>query len=404
MDQLKKSIFWNSAGIMTFAASTVLMSVLVTRINGIETGGVFSVAWGIAQNLYQIGILGVDKYQSTDFENKYSFSVYCTVKIISSAMMLALLVIVGILANSKEERFLIYQLGVYMAMYSVSVLFQSLFFQNRRIDLSGKSMYYGFAFSFIVFGVVLLIFKSLPVALVLMNIAYFFVNIFVTVKPAFKYAEIKVSFNRKEITALIGECFPLFIAAFFIILLVNMSRYLLKGYSDATTLGYFNIVFLPMLVINNLSSIIFKPIIPLFYDCMNTKEYKKLYKMIARQIFLILGLTLVGTVVVHSFAMNILSMVFAVDVTPYKTETSLVIFSGFFYAVGVLFYYLLTTFRRQNLILVGYAVAVLLTITLGIVLVKNFGMLGAILSFGTGQVFVAAFFAVCLYRYIKSVK
>ncbi len=48
-EQLKKNYFWNTLGSLMNAASTVLMLMVVTRTMGAAAGGVFSLAYAVAQ-------------------------------------------------------------------------------------------------------------------------------------------------------------------------------------------------------------------------------------------------------------------------------------------------------------------------------------------------------------------
>ena len=48
-EQLRKNYFWNTLGSLMNAASMVLMLMVVTRTMGAAAGGVFSLAYAVAQ-------------------------------------------------------------------------------------------------------------------------------------------------------------------------------------------------------------------------------------------------------------------------------------------------------------------------------------------------------------------
>ena len=67
---MRKNYFWNTLGSLMNAASTVLMLMAVTRTMGAAAGGIFSLAYAIAQQLMVIGHFEIRTYQATDTEEK----------------------------------------------------------------------------------------------------------------------------------------------------------------------------------------------------------------------------------------------------------------------------------------------------------------------------------------------
>ena len=92
-EQLKKNYFWNTLGSLMNAASTVLMLMVVTRTMGAAAGGVFSLAYAVAQQLMVIGHFEIRTYQVTDTEEVFSFGVYLAARIITTVLMIAGIII-----------------------------------------------------------------------------------------------------------------------------------------------------------------------------------------------------------------------------------------------------------------------------------------------------------------------
>jgi O-antigen/teichoic acid export membrane protein len=397
MNNYKKSIFWNSAGSTVFAANSVLMSILITRICGIEITGFFGVGYAAALTLYQIGILGVNNYQSTDFDKKYSFFEYFSVKIISTILMaLSTVIVIRFLAGSEIESNIIYLLSAFLLIHSFAGVFESFFFQCRRIDLAGKSVFFRTSISFLFFAATLFFFNSLYLALVSIIISNIITGVFATVIPALKLTKIKISFNCKNIFKLTSECFPIFISSFLMLIVINSSRYILKYYTNSTILGYFNIIFLPNFVISLIGNYIFLPMLPSYADYIKNRNYRGLMLSIIKQCLFILAVFLLGVAVVYLFGIDVLSIVFGKDLRSFKFEMSLVLAGGTIYAITMLFYYILIILRNQALILIGYMFSLSITIFAGLFLVKRYIMVGAIFSFAIGEAFLLSFFIITL--------
>ena len=75
------------------AASTVLMLMVVTRTMGAVAGGVFSLAYAVAQQLMVIGHFEIRTYQVTDTEEVFSFGVYLAARVITTVLMIAGIII-----------------------------------------------------------------------------------------------------------------------------------------------------------------------------------------------------------------------------------------------------------------------------------------------------------------------
>ena len=65
-------------GSLTNAAASVILLMAVTRSCGAAVGGVFSIAFAIAQLMLTIGGYEMRPYQSTDVTEQFSFRHYFT--------------------------------------------------------------------------------------------------------------------------------------------------------------------------------------------------------------------------------------------------------------------------------------------------------------------------------------
>lgn len=102
--QMRKNYFWNTLGSLMNAASTVLMLMAVTRTMGAAAGGIFSLAYAIAQQLMVIGHFEIRTYQATDTEEKFPFGVYLGSRCITTICMM-----IGVVIYSATTQGLTYE-------------------------------------------------------------------------------------------------------------------------------------------------------------------------------------------------------------------------------------------------------------------------------------------------------
>ena len=73
---MKKSLIWNTLGSGMFAANSVLLLLIVSRVFGVAAAGDFGIAFTTAQILYIVGLFGINHFQMTDYAEQYSFASY----------------------------------------------------------------------------------------------------------------------------------------------------------------------------------------------------------------------------------------------------------------------------------------------------------------------------------------
>lgn len=89
----RSSYSWNAINAIISALQSPVIMMVMTRTNGIYDAGVFSIAFAIATLMLYVGLYGLRRYQSSDLNEKHSFSDYHGMRIIScSSMMLVSLV------------------------------------------------------------------------------------------------------------------------------------------------------------------------------------------------------------------------------------------------------------------------------------------------------------------------
>ena len=384
---MKKGVIWNTLGSGMFAANSVLLLLIVSRLFGVAAVGDFGIAFTTAQILYIIGLFGINHFQMTDYAEQYSFASYRTAKwITTAAMICGCLVLFFFGGNTPQQAWLLLLLTLYMAIHSFAELYQSRFFQQNRLDLCGKSLFYRTLFSLVSFFLLSAATKHLYIASAGMVLTNGITLYFWGYRPFRSLPdENRGKSTKGQISQLFRMTFPLSASLFLMNIMTNLSKYVVNYFEGSTMQGYFNILFLPTMAINLLSGFVFKPLLNQYGVAAGEKDFSRFQKLYGRHLLFIAGLTVLFCLGGCLIGTQVLGFFYAVDLSPYRLELFLTIFSGGFIAAGSLSYYLLVILRKQGWILFNYVVNIGIGIAVSVVLVQNFSILGGALSIVISQ-------------------
>lgn len=197
--------------------------------------------------------------------------------------------------------------------------------------------------------------------------------------------------------SLFGSTILLFIGSAMCMWLWNGTKYVVEWtLTDKETLVY-GIVFMPTMVINLGSSFVFKPMLTTLARHYENGEDKKFAGLVGILVAIACGLTLVTFAAGAWLGIPILSWLYDIDLSGYKTVMLVLIVAGGFNAVSMLFYYALTVMRLQKEIFAGYTITFVVSIVLPVVMVKQMGIVGAGWAYLIVMSVLTALFAGMLY-------
>ncbi|MCI9272484.1 MAG: lipopolysaccharide biosynthesis protein [Clostridiales bacterium] len=398
----KQIFFWNMMGSLCNAASTVVLTMVVTRLTGAgEEADIFGLALGVAQVMMTIGSFEVRPFQSTDLNEKYTFSNYLMFRIASSILMMVATAVV-ILASGYEgnKALVVFLLSIYRMLDAVSDLFQGLFQQHERLDLSGKSLAIRVVLCTAVFTICLAVTRNLTISLIgMIIISILWIWLYDVTKVKW-FTTISWSFSFCALKRLFLDCLPLFAGAFMLNYILNSPKYSVDTFCGQLQ-KYWTVIFMPAAVINLFSIFIFRPMLTTLAASWNLKQWKSFLSIIKKvliSLFFITGLVLVAG---YFLGIPVLSWFYNLDLSAYRTELMVVLLGGGLSAVTTVLYYLVTVMRKQYCILVGYAVPFLLSFFLVPLFVRNWDLMGAALAYLAIMAIQCAVFFMIFYWFYR---
>lgn len=398
----RRTAIWNMVSSILGAAQSAIFLLVVTHVCDAVYAGIFSIATTLGYQIIAIGSYGMRNFQATDVKQKYKFKEYLLSRYFTSiAMFIFLIGYVWIKDYNTEKALIILAFGVYKAVDVIEDVFHGEFQRYNRLDIGAISMTIRYVISFLVFAVVLITSHNLLFACIceaVISILVFIILTYEVIKPR-KILSVKGAL--KHTGWLLRDCFPLFIGGFLYLYVCNAPKYAIDNCLSQESQMYFAILFMPVFVVNLLSSFVYRPLLVGMAICWNEKRNKEFWHMVMIQIALIFVLTILGILGAYLCGTQILSLVYGVDVNPYRNCLVLLMFGGGFAALIGFLINVLTVMRLQTLLLLGYMVASVAALIVSNPIVSKLGIFGASILYVGLMVLVAAFLLVSAVFYKK---
>ncbi len=390
---IKRGSFFNLLASFLNAMMSAILLFLITRVNGIAAGGMFSIASAIAYQCYTVGEFGVRNYQSSDVKKDYSFFDYVNARIITCAFMIIMLIYLSFFQKySLYKALLILSFGLNKGLDAAEDVVHGEYQRNGRLDISAILLSLRYILTLLVFILVLILSSNSVIALSLSTIVSIIISIMLNMNIIRYFIKDKWNFDFRKIRQLLLHCLPLCISGFISIYVINAPKYGIDKILSNSDQAIFAVLFIPVVVINIMSTAVYRPYITklsFFWKENNTKKFLNL-------IFLQIGVVIVLTMVVilggYILGLNILELIYGIELIEYMKEFLILLLGGGINTVSVFLSIILTIQRQQDKTFIGYIFSLVFVLLASNVLIQNYEILGATLLYVfTGIILVLVF-------------
>lgn len=254
---------WNTVAGLLNAAEAVILSMAITRITNLVDAGILTIAFATANLFVTLGKFGVRNYQVTDTAEKFSFSTYLRVRVITAVIMIIVSLgycMQGIIIKDYS----LYKAGSIFCMCMIYVIeavgdvFCGKYQKMGRLDIGSKIFLFRWCGILLTYIISMLIWKNLLMAsiMALLVSSAIFVLLIKVCESSFKQ-------NSKKETGqgLIKQCLPLCLSSFLNYYICNSSKYAIDKYLTDVEQACFGFVAMPVFIIGLLSGFIYQPTI-----------------------------------------------------------------------------------------------------------------------------------------------
>lgn len=405
MTKDKKNIIWNIIGATANAFNSLFFAIIVTRINGINDGGIFTYSFATACLLYMIGVYSGRTFQVTDITNKNSDSDYIYHRAITCGVMILISIAFVFIKQYDMYKSIIF---VLLCGYKcIEAFSESLYAVVQKGDLLykvGKSMFFKAFISVIAFLIIDLLTKNLIascISIVLINIIILLVYDSKNIKEV-KF--IKTKFSKNSIIRLFKIGFFTFTLTFLANYLINAPRYAIDDILTNDLQTIFGIIIMPATLMALLGQYIIQPSLIKLSECIKDKKYIE-FKSIIKKLIMIIGV--LGIIVIfgaYILEMPALKLIYGVELSPYFNGMMIIIIGSVLYSLSTILSAILIAMRKTVGQAIIYAITAIFTTIMSYILVQKYQIFGASMTYFITMVSTAILFFIYLCYGIKKYK
>lgn len=384
--QNKRNVICNifSGGVNSIL-SVVWISI-ITRILGVESAGIFTIAYASASLFLTVGYYGMRNFQVSDLNNEYNWKEYHASRVITTAVMIliSLVYVFGMYIQGKygiDKCLIIIGVSLLKALDSYEDIYHGKYQHDGRLDAAGFFMGMRLLIQLVVMAVLLVLGFSLVNSIYITFIlGCMLLGIFLYVGN--KRFQFEKSYLRNDyLRKLLLSCLPICISTFLTFFLNNMSKYVIDIKLNDVDQAYYGYISMPVFVVYLFANFIYAPMLNemsiAWNDCMIYKFKKLVWKAFVM-------ISIIGCCVIalgSLFGIDVLQMLYNVSLTQYKRAFLIILVGSILYAYTAYFIVIITIIRKQFNCLIGMWISVLVSIGITIKLTEDKGIEGAAMAY-----------------------
>lgn len=375
---MNRAFFWNMMGSGMNAASTMVLTVVATRLAGVEHGGILGLAFGLCQIFGTLSSFEVRAFQSTDIRQEHSFAEYFTTRL-STAVLVTIICAVYVFGfrYSADKASIVFAVCMYKILESVSDVFQGAFQQRDCMEYAGKSVFYKVSAACAAYIAVMLGTGNPVLSAWAMPCASAAGILLYDVRKALALnIGMGVVFHPSASARILLECFPLAASSFMNMYILNAEKFQIDiSWPDLQ--GYWTALFMPAAVINLLSLFAFRPLLTSMASAWNERRLSRLTRYVVTLLLWIVAMTGLALIGAYFLGIPVLELLYGLELGQHRMVLMIVLAGGGLNAVATFLWYVITVMRRQRYLILTDGITFAVTLCAVPVLVGRGALMGA---------------------------
>lgn len=405
-NHIKSAYIWNTASGVLSAFQSIFVLIVIARVTDVNTAGIFSIAWAISHLALSLGRYGMRNFQATDIREKYSTGDYFASRIITITLMM-MYTFIYVMYGHVNSGYSLYKCTIIFLVCFIKMIdgvqdiIAGWFQQKNRLDVATKIEVLYVSIGMFAFVISLLATRQLLISLII-----WCVSVMITVTtgwmltiPSFQFTgKIKIT---KKVFRLLYSCFPLCAVSFLTIYIGNAPKYAIDSLLNEEVQAYYNYLFMPVFSIGLLADFAIKPMLYTMGESWINNDRVKFQNIINRQMRFIATLTIFVVIASYFIGIPILSLLYATNLSTYRTELCILMFGGGFLALVSILNMIITIIRKQNELLAGYLICSLVALIGSKFIISKFNIMGAVCLYTLTMLLLCIVLAVIIIRSMK---
>ncbi len=383
-NNFKKNFIWNVLGTGFNAFNSLFLMIIVTRINGIDEAGIFTIAFSTACILYVIGTYAGRIFQVTEDENRISDKEFIVNRILSSLLMFACTII--FVVSRKYDVFkstIFILLSVYKGLEAFSDVLYGIMQKRDLLYKVGQSYFIKSAITIFVFFIIDFFTKNLILSCVSIIIVWIILILLFDIIVVRKLIDNQKKINFINSIKIFKTGFFVFSITFLGLYVMNAPKYAIDTLLENSKQTIFGIIVMPATVISLFGQFLIHPYLNEFVKLSKNGEYDTLRKTENKLICYIAGFGILSSIVAYCIGIPVLQLIYGINLGNYKMMLVLIIFSSTLYNIGMIYSNILTTMRYTFIQFALYIVVSVIAIISSNILTKCDGIEGASIAYFT---------------------
>ena len=376
-----KNFIWNSLGTGINSFNSLFFLIIVTRVNDIQTAGIFSIAYATATILYTLAMYSGRLCQVTDIENKIKDKDYITNRALTCLIMLiGATIFLCIKQYSGFKTTIFALLAIFKGLEAFSDILYGVMQKNDILYKSGQSLSLKGFVGIIAFLIVDLITRDLRWACFVILVNFLVLVIYDYFIITRKLIDSKIKINKENVLSIFKSEFFVFVNSFAGIYILNAPKYAIDSFLTEDIQAIYGYIMMPATVMTLFTQFIVMPFLGKLKEMYEQKELKEIEKVTLKIKLIVIAFGGFAVLAAFLIGPEFLGLVYGLDLTAYRMNLCVIIASYIFYAISYINLVTLTTIRHTFIQFVIYIASMVIAYIGSTILVKNFGINGATFS------------------------
>lgn len=380
--QFRKNFIWNILGTGINAFNSLFFMIIVTRINGVNDAGIFTLAFSTACIIYVVGIYAGRIYQVTEQDKSISDKDYIINRIITTILMLVMVVTFILFRKYRLYKSIIFiLLTIYKGLEAFSEVLYGILQKNEKLDVVGKSLFFKSIFGIIMFIIVDLTTKNMILSIVSVLCVSIIVLIIYDLKHTNQYIDYKIKANKDSIIKIFKSGFFTFAIAFLGIYILNAPKYAIDTYLEENYQTIFGIIVMPATVIGLMAQFLIHPFLNQIVEMYENKKLKDLKMLSLKLVFTIIAFGMICSLLAYCLGTQVLGFIYGLDLSSYRIDLLIIIIAATLYTIGIIYSSILTSIRETFSQFIIYIIVSILALILSSFATKRWAIDGAVVAY-----------------------
>ena len=364
-----KNFIWNSLGTGINSFNSLFFLIIVTRVNDIQTAGIFSIAYATATILYTLAMYSGRLCQVTDIKNKITDKDYIVNRTLTCIIMLigaAGFLLIQQYSGFKTTIFAL--LAIFKGIEAFSDILYGVMQKNDILYKSGQSLslkgFVGIA-AFLIVDLVTRDLRWACFAVIVVNVLVLVIFDYLMITR--KLIDIKVKVDFGNVLSIFKSEFFVFVNSFAGIYILNAPKYAIDNFLTDDIQAIYGYIMMPATVMTLFTQFIVMPFLGKLKEMYEQKQLKEIEKVTLKIKLIVIAFGGFAVLCAYLIGPEFLGLVYGLDLTAYRMNLCVIIGSYIFYAISYIQF-------------VIYVASMVIAYIGSTVLVQNFGINGATFS------------------------